>query len=500
MLTWDEGVTKVTRLLPGGPADRDKRLKEGDKIVAVAQENEADVDIVGWPLEKVVRIIRGKKGTRLTLTVIPASDSAGTENARIELVRDEIKLEDHAAKGELKEIKRKDRTVKCGVIALPAFYGDVDAGAGDRNARSSARDVERVLGELKDKHADGILLDLRNNGGGSLREAVYMTGLFIEDGPVVLVRQGRSVHVIPDPDPGIVYSGPLVIVVNRGTASSSEILAGALQDYGRAVVVGDSKTHGKGSVQVIVKLAADEKLGRLKVTNALFYRISGSSTQLKGVTSDLTVPSFSEGVEAGEDYLDNPLEWSSVSRVRYPAFGDLNPVVTALDERARKRRAADGQFAVYTNLVARIDANRKTEVLPLQLAKRKAMGAIWKELRDMQKKLGGDEGEKKGDIALDESLNILTDLVEIWPFARRAEKPSRIGPAETEPSAGEISPEIEKQVEELVGQLGHDDPRVRKEARVKLKEIRKQARPALERYKEHKDPEIRATILELLKP
>ncbi|MDI6775340.1 MAG: carboxy terminal-processing peptidase [Verrucomicrobiota bacterium] len=417
VLNWDEGYIKIVRIMPGGPAGKDKRLKVGDRIVAVAQENEPDVEVFGWPLQKAVQIIRGAKGTRVALTVIPASDPGETDRKRIELVREEVKLEDQAARQEVREVKRADKTWRCGIARLPVFYGDVEAKFGDAEARSSARDVERILEAFNTNRIDGALLDLRGNGGGSLLEAARMTGLFIRRGPVVQVRQGRSVAVIPDMDSAVSWAGPLVILVDRGTASSSEILAGALQDYGRAVIVGDSSTHGKGTVQQIVKLGKDERLGRLKVTNGLFYRVSGGSTQLRGVSSDVVIPSLTETSELGETCLDYALEWTSVMPAPHPVYADLQPLTAKLAEQSRARLAADRNFAVYTNVLARLDAMRKTEVVPLQLAKRKAMAEIWRELRALRKKVAADHDDKKADVALDEGLNILADLAEVWPRA-----------------------------------------------------------------------------------
>ncbi|NIY17154.1 MAG: tail-specific protease, partial [Nitrospinaceae bacterium] len=295
VLTLDGGAAKIMEIIPGGPADRDtrpERLQPGDRIIAVAQGAEEPVDVMNWSLSKIVRLIRGKKNTEVRLTVVSESAETGDETRIVNLIRDEIKLEDRGARKDIFEASGKDGIMrKLGVISLPAFYGDVRASQDEAEGKSCADDVYKLLGELRQERVDGIILNLRNNTGGSLREAGLLTGHFIPYGPVVLIRDGSTVSVLPDQNPEIAYAGPLVVLVNRHTASAGEILAGALQDYGRAIVAGDSKTHGKGSVQIVHALGAGGELGSIKVTNAQFYRISGSSTQLKGVTSDVLIPS-----------------------------------------------------------------------------------------------------------------------------------------------------------------------------------------------------------------
>ncbi len=420
VLSWDEGYIRVTRILPGGPADRDKRLKPGDRIVAVGQADGPEVDVFGWPLYKTVQLIRGPKGTRVTLLVIPASDPSGTSRMRIELIREEIKLEEQAARSDVQEVTREGRTWRCGIIRLPAFYGDVEAGPGNPDRRSASRDVDRLLRELHAKGVDGIVLDLRGNGGGSLLEAVRMTGLFIRQGPVVQVRRGRSISIIPDNDPTVRWTGPLVVLINHATASSSEILAAALQDYGRAVLVGDSTTHGKGSVQTLVRLGDEERYGRLKVTNALFYRVSGGSTQLRGVSSDIVLPSLTESLEIGEIYLDHALEWSSVPPTRYPVLAVLPPIVAELRERSRRRLESQMNFSSYTNLLARVAHMRKEETVPLALEKRKALTETWRELNRLQKTVLSHPDQPQTDLVLREALQIVADLAELWPKVNMA--------------------------------------------------------------------------------
>ncbi|HSR88557.1 MAG TPA: S41 family peptidase, partial [Pontiella sp.] len=287
MLRPEDGAARIVRIIPGGPAEQDGRLKAGDKIIAVAQGEEEPVSILHWPLYKAVRLIRGEKDTTVVLTIIPASDRSGTRTKKIALVRDEVKLEEQAAKGEIKELELDDGTARrLGVITLPDFYADFEAASNnEKDARRASMDVRRLVQEQVTQGIDGLVLDLRNNGGGSLIEAIETAGLFISSGPVVQVKENRGVQVLPDADPEMEFDGPMIVLVNRLSASASEILAAALQDYKRAIIVGDEKTHGKGTVQTLMPLG--NRKGSLKLTTAGFYRINGESTQLKGVTPDI---------------------------------------------------------------------------------------------------------------------------------------------------------------------------------------------------------------------
>ena len=279
------------RLIPGGPAERDGRLKEGDKIIAVGQEGKEPVSILHWPLYKAVRLIRGEKDSTVVLTVIPASDRSGTRTRKIDLVREEVKLEEQAAHGKIKNhATAGGDTRHIGVITLPDFYADFSADQNDSDARRASTDMRRLIREQEKEGIDGMIVDLRNNGGGSLIEAIEIAGLFITSGPVVQVKERNGVQVLPDADPMIEYDGPMIVLVNHLSASASEILAAALQDYRRAIIVGDEKTHGKGTVQTLMPLG--DRRGSLKLTTAGFYRINGKSTQLNGVTPDIIIPSY----------------------------------------------------------------------------------------------------------------------------------------------------------------------------------------------------------------
>ena len=341
----DDGTCKVLALMPGGPAARSGLLKPGDRIVAVAQAGQPPVDIVNMPLTRAVQLIRGPKGSTVSLTIVPAGGAAGAATKTASLVRDEITLEDQQAKARIVDLPTgkgaaqattKGATVRLGVIDLPSFYADM--GGGKR--RSATADVSRLLAKLQAEHVRGVVLDLRHNGGGSLEEAISLTGLFIRKGPVVQTRgSDGKVVVDEDTDPAVVYDGPLVLLTSRFSASASEILAGALQDYGRAVVVGDSSTFGKGTVQNIVPLAPymdqvglghSYDPGALKITTSKFYRPSGASTQLRGVTADVVLPSASDLSEVSEASLKDPLPWDVVPAASYERLNRVEPYVAGL--------------------------------------------------------------------------------------------------------------------------------------------------------------------------
>ena len=315
----DDGYCTISRLIRGGPAEKSKQVDEKDRIIAVAQAGKPPVDVVDMDLDKVVQLIRGPKGTEVHLTISPANDRAARRV--VTLVRDEIKLEDQEAKARLIETPNgRGGTNRVGVIDLPSFYETIDLpGSGNHSHKSTTADVTRLINKLKQEKVDGIILDLRSNPGGSLEEAVKFTGLFIKDGPVVQARSpDGNVVVDPDTDPSVLYDGPLAVMVNRFSASAAEIAAAALQDYGRAIIVGDTSTHGKGTVQnlnplrpILVSSLTDP--GTLKITIRKFYRVSGASTQLKGVVPDIILPDvWNYDDDIGETSLENPLPWDTV--------------------------------------------------------------------------------------------------------------------------------------------------------------------------------------------
>ena len=416
----EDGMAKVMQLIPGGPADTDGRLQTGDKIIAVAQGDEEAVSILHWPLSKAVRLIRGEKGTKVVLSVIPAEDTTGTRIRYIDLIRDEVKLEEQAAKGEIREIPDPcGRLYRFGVLTLPEFYADFDAArAGKADARRAGTDCRRILEDFNSNHVDGVIFDLRNDGGGSLAEAIEITGFFIPLGPVVQVREQRGVSVLTDNDPKTLYSGPLIVLVNRLSASASEIVAAALQDYGRAVIVGDTKTHGKGTVQGVYPLSRlSTELGSLKVTTASFYRIAGGSTQLKGVTPDVVLPSIFDALEIGEEFLPHALPWTEVNKAIFrPWPRSTAPYLPELQTRSGERVVANDEFTKLKLRRERIRAQMETPEVSLRLSERVAQILNEKELTSVQDELmkeAGEKDKKKNDPVLDETLLILSDLVSL---------------------------------------------------------------------------------------
>ncbi|HNX52564.1 MAG TPA: carboxy terminal-processing peptidase [Pontiellaceae bacterium] len=418
MLRTEDGMAKITQLIAGGPAELDGRLRAGDKIIAVAQSNAAPVSILYWPLSKAVRLIRGEKGTKVVLTIIPADDTTGTRTKTIDLIRDEVKLEAQAAKGEVRQITETNGVPhRIGVLTLPEFYADFAAARnGKDGARRASVDVRRILGEFAAKRVDGVILDLRNDGGGSLAEAIDIAGLFISAGPVVQVREQRGVAVLPDGDPDTVYSGPLVVLVNRLSASASEIVAAALQDYGRALIVGDSKTHGKGTVQTVFPLSKlSDDLGSIKVTTASFYRIAGGSTQLKGVVPDVVLPSLYDALDIGEESLPKALPWSQVRSAYYRMWPDsVKPAIPELRKHSEMRMAGNPAFTTFLARRDRLRSRMANPEISLKLSDRVGEIVAEKELEKLQdEELGGSKKADKEDPILDETVNILADMVDL---------------------------------------------------------------------------------------
>ncbi len=431
-LSSEDGAAKIERLIPGGPAERDGTLKVGDRIVAVGQGDADPVETLHWPLYKVVRLIRGAKDSKVTLVYWPASDVSGASERTVRLVRQEVKLEEQAAKSKVQEIDDGDgRKHKLGVLTLPEFYSDFKSKSGE--PRRSAADVRRLLEDLKREGVEGVALDLRNNGGGSLPDAIEIAGLFIKSGPIVQARDSRNVQVLSDPDPEQVYDGPLVVLVSRMSASASEIVSAALQDFGRAVVIGDRKTHGKGTVQTLLPLDnRDESLGSFKVTTASFYRIAGGSTQMKGVAPDIVVPSFFDTMEIGEEFLPHALPWTVVDPAFYAVLSDQIPPLDVLRERSAKRRAANSAFRIRDELIARLGTRMNSETISLNVDERVAIARADKELDDAQRAGGpagkdSDEKDAAKDPVLVESLQILGDIVRWHEAAQTNQAVARQG-------------------------------------------------------------------------
>jgi len=327
--------TKVVSLIPAGPADKAGQLKPADRIVGVGQGADAEtVDVVGWRIDEVVKLIRGPKGTTVRLEIIPADAEDEHQTKLISIVRNTVKLEEQSAHKKLFDLEHNGRTSKLAIIKIPTFYLDFKAlRAGDYNYRSSTRDVERLLKELAETNLAGIIIDLRDNSGGSLQEAIALTGLFIRQGPIVQVRNADgSIDVLDDRDPEILYEGPLAILVNRLSASASEIFAGAIQDYRRGIIIGE-RTFGKGTVQALLSL----NRGQLKTTVAKFYRISGESTQNNGISPDVYYPSLYDMEKIGESTLTGALPWDRIVGVKYKPHLDQNQFMDQLNKQHKIR-------------------------------------------------------------------------------------------------------------------------------------------------------------------
>lgn len=341
----DNEHVKVVRLVPAGPAEKSKQIAPADKIVGVAQGEGEMVDVIGWRLDEVVKLIRGPKGSTVRLEVVPASNPPSDMTSKVvTIVREAVKLEEQAAKKKVLDLQHDGRDYKLGVIEIPAFYLDFKAfRAGDPNYKSTTRDVKRLLDELQAEKVDGVVIDLRNNGGGSLQEATELTSLFIEQGPTVLVRNADGrVDVLADENKGAYYKGPLAVLVNRLSASASEIFAGAMQDYHRALILG-GQTFGKGTVQTIQPL----NHGELKLTLAKFYRVSGQSTQHQGVIPDILYPDVMDTKDIGESALPAALPWDSIRPAIKPELDPIKPFLSELKQRHDKRTANDPDF-VFT--------------------------------------------------------------------------------------------------------------------------------------------------------
>ena len=369
----EDDYTKVIEVIPGGPADVQGLLGAEDKIIGVGQGGEEIVDVIGWRIDEVVALIRGAKGTTVKLEVIPA-DGDNSNSITIEIVRDKVKLETKSAQSQILEIEQEGNPYKLGVIDIPAFYMDFEAYlARDPNYKSTTRDVRRLVRELEEQQVDGIVLDLRNNGGGSLREATTLTDLFINYGPVVQIRDAKGrVNRYHRASSRAAYSGPLLVLINRLSASASEILAGALQDYGRALVVG-SQSFGKGTVQEVTGLSS----GQLKLTISKFYRVSGDSTQHRGVLPDIAFPSAYDPEEVGESQQDNVLPWDSIHRVPHKFDDSLTPYLDTLTNAHQQRIQKDPDFIHLFERVDLSDSWSAEAELSLNLSERRARSEAW---------------------------------------------------------------------------------------------------------------------------
>ncbi|MBA3580989.1 MAG: carboxy terminal-processing peptidase [Gammaproteobacteria bacterium] len=382
-LQGEEDYTKIVRVIPGSPAEKTNQLNPADRVIGVGQNDKGEIiDVVGWRLDEVVELIRGKKGTTVRLQIQPANTVDTSKVRIVSIVRDEIRLEDQYAQKKIIEIKRGNKNYRIGVIELKTFYLDWNAlRANDPNYASSLRDVSRILSELQDENVDGIVMDLRDNGGGSLPEVSAMMGLFIPSGPVVQIRyQNERVEAMGDDDKRVLYAGPLVVVVNRLSASASEILAGAIQDYRRGLVVG-GQTFGKGTVQSLEDLAP----GQIKLTQAKFYRISGDSTQSRGVVPDISFPDMMHNSEIGEAALPNALPWDQIKPANYQPISRLHTVVPALQKKHTQRVLNNPDFKFLNDRIVLLDEIQKTTQMSLsETTRRKEQQKLEQRQLDME--------------------------------------------------------------------------------------------------------------------
>ena len=471
----DQGFTKVVSLVPGGPADKQGELQAGDRIIAVAQGHGEPVDIIDWSISKVVKIVRGEKGTVVRLSVFAADKGFNSKPKTISITRDKVQLKESEAKGEIKMVhlssldpklreiilerkvtadlakvedksdsakakaedikvldKKYDSKVKIGVITVPSFYADFKAVSnGDPNAKTLTTDVINVLMQMRKEKIDGLILDLRSNGGGSLDEAIRLTGLFIPEGPVVQICSGKglSPRVKSDKSGLVFYDGPLVVMVNKFSASASEIFAGAIQDYNRGVIVGDKKTHGKGTVQTVFGLDRLFRLpslfklppsGTLKFTIQKFYRVTGASTQKKGVVPDIIFPAYTDYMETGEEKLPHVLEWDETSEAKFKALDKADLHIEQLSSQSLARRRSDKKFKLLTEEILDFKKEMEDKSISLNKVTREAKRKKNEKQEDKRKKLlhinsrgEEDADNEEADLYLDETINIMVDAIKL---------------------------------------------------------------------------------------
>ncbi len=425
----DDYVT-VIDVIAGGPAAVSGKLAANDRITAVGEGKTGELtDVIGWRLDDVVQKIRGPGGTLVRLQLLPAGAAPGSPQKIVEFTRNRVSLEAQAAHKAMRAVQRNGRDVKIGIITVPSFYQDYDASrAGAKDFRSTTRDVQRLIGELRKDGAEVLIMDLRANGGGYLPEAESLTGLFIDHGPVVQLRDttGR-IEVDDDPDPAVFYSGPLIVLVDRFSASASEIFAGAIQDYGRGLIVGQ-QTYGKGTVQNAHPLnytifGRKPELGQLNVTIGKYYRITGESTQDRGVTPDIALPSLIDASEVGESTRDRALPWDHIEAASFKVEGDLKAMAATLQKLHEERTADSADFKYLHDDIAALEAMRNQKTLSLNLktreaerkrqdSERLARENAWRAAHNVPpaKSLEEIKDDPAAGILLDETAQIAADL------------------------------------------------------------------------------------------
>jgi carboxyl-terminal processing protease len=433
----DDYVT-VIDVIAGGPAAVSKQLAANDRITAVGEGKTGELtDVIGWRLDDVVQKIRGPGGTTVRLQVLPAGAAPGSVQKVLDFTRNRVSLENQASKKAMRTVTRNGKEIKVGIITVPSFYQDYDASrAGAKDYRSTTRDVQRLISELRKDGAEVMIMDLRANGGGYLPEAESLTGLFIDRGPVVQLRDTTGhIEVDDDPNPAIFYSGPMLVLVDRFSASASEIFAGAIQDYGRGLIVGQ-QTYGKGTVQNAHPLnytifGRKPELGQLNVTIGKYYRITGESTQDRGVTPDIALPSLIDANEVGESTRDRALPWDHIEPASFRVEGDLKPLAASLEKLHTDRTAGSADFKYLREDIAALDAMRSQKTLSLNIKTREAERKrnedqrlerenAWRAAHDVKpvKSLEEIKDDATAGILLDEASQIAADLVVV--SAKRA--------------------------------------------------------------------------------
>jgi len=421
-----DDYTTIRELVPGGPAQLSGKLSVGDRITGVGQGKDGAIkEVVGTRLDEVVQLIRGKKGSVVRLDILPADAGADGTHRVVSLVRDKISLDKQAARKAVLSVNVGDVTRKIGVITLPTFYEDFEARhKGDKDYKSASRDVAKLLDELKQEKVDSVLIDVRNNGGGSLDEAIDLTGLFIGNGPVVQQRgSDGKVEVRSAEFAAPVWTGPMGVLINRGSASASEIFAAAIQDYGRGVIIGEP-SFGKGTVQTVVDLDqmvrnSKPEFGELKVTIAQFFRVNGGTTQLRGVTPDISLPGLSDPTSFGETSYDNALPWAQIKPANYTPADAVTKLLPTLQSRHDARVASDPDFQGLVKDIADLKAQREKGIISLNEAERRKEATARENRRKSRAELGDSEGPG-GDDGLESNERSLSADIAIENARKKA--------------------------------------------------------------------------------
>jgi carboxyl-terminal processing protease len=435
VLQTEDEFTKVVRLVAAGPADKQGQLQPSDRIIGVGQESGEIEDVIGMRLDEVVQLIRGAKGSKVKLEIIPVTAKTDEEHTVIEIIRDTVKLEEQSAQKHVMDIYHNDKLSKIGIIDIPAFYIDFEAmRRGDPNYKSTTRDVSKLLSELVEEGVDGIIIDLRENGGGSLQEANQLTGLFIESGPTVQIRHSDSqVYRDGKRASSNYYEGPLAVLINRLSASASEIFAGAIQDYQRGVIIG-TQSFGKGTVQSLSPL----NQGQIKITESKFYRISGESTQHRGVIPDISFPAIYDIEKVGESSLDNALSWDRINPIRHRRYYDIPAILPELQSKHAQRMKQDPDFIFLAEQLALLEESRAIKSIPLNQNARRAFQ---------------DEAKAK-NLAIENKRRLAKGLDPLESFAED-EDSEYVSETNENTAESDLAKEKEEPIDPLLTETGH---------------------------------------------